>query len=53
MPADVESKVIGRLSAGWGSMRGVWSLKITIYDPTGTTVLDTCESGLVSWTASQ
>ena len=35
------------------SVRGVWSLKITLYDPTGTTVLDTCESGLVSWTASQ
>ena len=53
VPADVESKVIGRQSADRGSMRGVWSLKITVYDPTGTSVLDTCESGLVSWTASQ
>jgi hypothetical protein len=34
-------------------MRGVWSLKITVYDPTGMTVVDTCESGLVSWTAAQ
>lgn len=53
VPADVESKVIGRLSSNRASMRGVWSLKITVYNPTGVTVLDTCESGLVSWTASQ
>jgi hypothetical protein len=53
VPADVESKVIGRLSNNRASMRGIWSLKITIYDPTGTSVLDTCESGLISWTAAQ
>jgi hypothetical protein len=53
VPADVESKVIGRLSGNRASMRGVWSLKITIYDPTGTSVLDTCESGLISWRAAQ
>jgi hypothetical protein len=53
VPADVESKVIGRLAANRASMRGVWSLKITLYDPTGATVLDTCESGLVRWTAVQ
>ena len=53
VPADVESKVIGRMSRERGSMRGIWSLKITIYDATGTNVLDTCESGVVSWTAGQ
>jgi hypothetical protein len=53
VPADVESKVIGRLSNNRSSIRGVWSLKITVYDPTGMTAVDTCESGLVSWTASQ
>ena len=53
VPADVESKVIGRMSNNRGSMRGIWSLKITVYDPTGMTVLDTCESGVVSWTAAQ
>jgi hypothetical protein len=34
-------------------MRGIWSLKITVYDAGGTTVTDTCESGLVRWTAVQ
>ncbi len=53
VPADVESKVIGRIAAGRASARGVWSLKITLYDPTGTTVTDTCESGLVRWSAVQ
>jgi hypothetical protein len=52
-PADVESKVIGRFDKGRASMRGIWSLKITIYDPAGTAVKDTCESGLVRWTAVQ
>jgi hypothetical protein len=53
VPADVESKVIGRLSKNRSSIRGVWSLKITVFDPTGMTAVDTCESGLVSWTAGQ
>ena len=53
VPADVESKVIGRMSTDRRSIRGIWSLKITIYDPTGMTVSDTCESGQVSWTAVQ
>ncbi|CAN5167247.1 hypothetical protein BH20ACT16_BH20ACT16_04960 [soil metagenome] len=53
VPADVESKVIGRMAKGRASIRGVWSLKITIYDPAGSMVVDTCESGLVSWTAVQ
>ena len=53
LPADVESKVIGRFSKGRASMRGIWSLKITIYDAAGTTAVDTCESALVRWTAVQ
>lgn len=53
VPADVDSKVIGRFRDGRSSMRGIWSLKVTIYDATGTTVTDTCESGVVSWTAVQ
>jgi hypothetical protein len=52
-PADVESKVIGRFDAGRASMHGIWSLKITIYEAAGTAVTDTCESGLVRWTAVQ
>lgn len=53
VPADVDSKVIGRYTNGRAGMRGIWSLKVTIFDATGTTVTDTCESGLVSWTARQ
>ena len=52
-PADVESKVIGRMARGRSAMRGIWSLKVTLYDPAGATVVDTCESGLVRWTAVQ
>ena len=53
VPADVVSKVIGRFTSDRAAMRGIWSLKVTIYDATGTTVADTCESGLVNWTARQ
>jgi hypothetical protein len=52
-PADLESRVVGRFKNGRASMRGVWSLKVTLYDPAGTTVVDTCESGLVNWIAEQ
>jgi hypothetical protein len=53
VPADVQSKVIGRMSDDRGSMRGIWQLKITLYDAAGTTALDTCDSGLVRWNAAQ
>jgi hypothetical protein len=53
VPADIESKVIGRFNKGRGSMRGIWSLKITLYDAAAANVVDTCESGLVKWTAVQ
>jgi hypothetical protein len=53
VPADVESRVIGRIAPDGSSVRGIWSLKITIYDPSGATVVDTCESGLVRWRARQ
>ena len=53
VPADVESRVIGRIAPEGSSVRGIWSLKITIYDASGATVVDTCESGLVRWRARQ
>ena len=52
-PADVESKVIGRMAKDRATMRGVWSLKVTFYDAAAANVADTCESGLVAWTAAQ
>jgi hypothetical protein len=51
VPADVESRIVGRIAPDQASVRGIWTLKITIYDSTATTVEDTCESGLVSWRA--
>ncbi len=53
VPADIESRVVGRFTKGRASIRGVWTQKITLYDPTGTTVIDTCQSGLVNWAAIQ
>jgi hypothetical protein len=53
VPADVESRVVGRMSADRASVRGIWSLRITLYDPATAAVVDTCESGLVSWKARQ
>jgi hypothetical protein len=50
VPADVESRVVGRIAPDGASVHGIWTLKITIYDSTAT-VEDTCESGLVSWKA--
>jgi hypothetical protein len=51
VPADVESRIVGRIAADHASVHGIWTLKITIYDSTATTVEDTCESGLVRWRA--
>jgi hypothetical protein len=53
VPADIESRVVGRFTKGRASVRGVWTQKITLYDPTGTIVIDTCQSGLVNWAAVQ
>lgn len=53
VPADTESRVVGRFTKGRASIRGVWTQKITLYDPTGKVVIDTCQSGLVNWAAIQ
>jgi hypothetical protein len=52
-PADIEGTITGRRSRDRGSFRGTWTYKVTFYDAAGTSVLDTCESGLVRWTARQ
>jgi hypothetical protein len=53
LPADIEGSITGRRSKDRSSMRGTWSYKVTFYDAAGTTVTDTCESGVVSWHADQ
>jgi hypothetical protein len=52
-PADIEGAITGRLTKDRSAMKGTWTYKVTFYDAAGTTVTDTCESGLVSWKAKQ
>jgi hypothetical protein len=52
-PADIEGSITGRLTKDRSAMKGTWTYKVTFYDAAGTTVTDTCESGLVSWKAKQ
>jgi hypothetical protein len=52
-PAAIEGAITGRRSTDRRAMKGTWRYKVTFYDAGGTTVVDTCESGLVSWRARQ
>jgi hypothetical protein len=52
-PADIQGAITGRRSKDRSSIKGTWNYKVTFYDAAGTTVTDTCDSGLVSWKASQ
>jgi hypothetical protein len=49
---EVEEAVNGKFNSSRSRVSGRWSLKITSRDAAGT-VLDTCDSGSVSWTAKQ
>ncbi len=52
-PADIQSAITGKRSRDGTSIKGTWNYKVTFYDAAGTTVTDTCDSGLVSWKAEQ
>lgn len=52
-PADIQGAITGKRSKDRSSIKGTWNYKVTFYDAAGTTVTDTCDSGLVSWKASQ
>jgi hypothetical protein len=52
-PADIQGAITGRRSKDRRSFKGTWNYKVTFYDAAGTTVTDTCDSGLVSWKAEQ
>ena len=52
-PAQIEGAITGRRSKDRTSIKGTWNYKVTFFDAAGTTVTDTCESGLVSWKAEQ
>ena len=53
VPADIQGAITGRRSKDRKTMKGTWNYKVTFYDAAGTTVVDTCDSGLVSWKAEQ
>jgi len=61
-PATGVSKIVvsgfikGRVNRARTQIKGTWSQQVVAYnaaDPTGATVLDTCDSGVVSYTADQ
>jgi hypothetical protein len=52
-PADITGAITGRRAKDKRSIKGTWNYKVTFYDAAGTTVTDTCDSGLVSWKAEQ
>jgi hypothetical protein len=52
-PAEIQGAITGRRSKDRSSMKGTWTYKVTFYDAGGTTVTDTCDSGLVAWKARQ
>jgi len=50
--ADVAGSMKGKLNARRTSATGTWSLKFVVHDATGA-VVDTCDSGLVTWKVKQ
>jgi len=49
---DIEASVSGALNRARTKMSGTWRLKFTDHDNAGA-VTDTCDSGVVRWTARQ
>jgi hypothetical protein len=50
----ISGSITGRVNKAHSQIKGTWSQKVVAYsaaDPTGATVLDTCDSGVVSYTA--
>jgi hypothetical protein len=52
-PADIQGSITGKRAKDRSFIKGTWNYKVIFYDAAGTTVTDTCESGLVSWKAAQ
>jgi hypothetical protein len=53
VPADIQGAITGRRSKDKRSIKGTWNYKVTFYDAAGANVVDSCDSGLVSWKAEQ
>ena len=50
--ADFAGSIKGKLNARRTSGTGTWALKFVVHDATGA-VVDTCDSGLVTWKVKQ
>ncbi len=51
---DVSAKLTGTVNKARTQIKGTWQRKVVIYnpaDPTGAAILDTCETGVLSYTA--
>jgi hypothetical protein len=49
---DAEGTVAGRFNSSRTKVSGTWTLKLTFRDATGV-ITDTCDTGIVNWTAKQ
>lgn len=50
-PFDISAKFTGTVNKAKTRIKGTWQRKIVIYDPTGATVVDTCDSGVLRYSA--
>lgn len=51
---EVSAKLTGQMNARRTQIKGTWQRKVVIYnptDPTGTAILDTCDTGVLNYTA--
>jgi hypothetical protein len=49
---DIEGTIRGKFNSSRTAVSGTWTLKLTPHDATGA-IIDTCDSGIVNWTAKQ
>lgn len=51
---DISAKLTGKVNKARTSVKGTWQRRVVIYnpaDPTGTAVLDSCDTGVLRYTA--
>jgi len=51
---DISAKLTGKVNKARTSIKGTWQRKVVTYnpaDPTGVAVLDTCDTGVLNYTA--
>lgn len=50
-PLDISAKITGTVNRTRTKIKGTWQRRIVIYDATGANVIDTCDTGVLSFTA--